>query len=235
MRYPWPDAQRREPRPEGNARKPSLTLTPRDGVAFLAALDDADRPRPRLAAAACRYPCNVGRREASAKLKGQIEERSFQCRKPPSASLEGRQIDVNEALELRKAKGASPKFRCTLCDEPVRPHRKGTTGQAAHFEHRTKNPNCALSRSIEEAGSAPLPAGWLGRRTMLYPVTRQGPRDRHRVTFPIFQRFSEADELKGSRVWPNGREVHFNAPQIPPPQPLKRYETLRMRAASGSS
>ncbi len=57
----------------------------------------------------------------------------------------GRQIDVNEALELRKAKKAL-ELHCTLCGEPVRAHRKGTTGQAAHFEHRTKNPSCALSR-----------------------------------------------------------------------------------------
>ena len=33
----------------------SLTLTPRDWEAFLTALDDADKPRPRLAAAALRY------------------------------------------------------------------------------------------------------------------------------------------------------------------------------------
>jgi uncharacterized protein (DUF1778 family) len=33
----------------------TLTLTPRDWEAFLSALDDADRPRPRLTAAARRY------------------------------------------------------------------------------------------------------------------------------------------------------------------------------------
>jgi uncharacterized protein (DUF1778 family) len=33
----------------------ALTLTPRDWEAFLTALDGADRPRPRLAAAARRY------------------------------------------------------------------------------------------------------------------------------------------------------------------------------------
>lgn len=37
------------------AEHESLTLSPRDWEAFLAALDDADRPRPRLAAAARRY------------------------------------------------------------------------------------------------------------------------------------------------------------------------------------
>lgn len=37
------------------AEHETLTLTPRDWDAFLAALDNADRPRPRLAAAARRY------------------------------------------------------------------------------------------------------------------------------------------------------------------------------------
>jgi uncharacterized protein (DUF1778 family) len=37
------------------AEHETLTLSPRDWEAFLAALDDADRPRPRLAAAARRY------------------------------------------------------------------------------------------------------------------------------------------------------------------------------------
>jgi len=41
----------------------TLTLTPRDWEAFLEALDDADRPRPRLAAAARRYQ---SRRERNA-------------------------------------------------------------------------------------------------------------------------------------------------------------------------
>lgn len=37
------------------AEHETLTLSPRDWEAFLAALDDADRPRPRLAAAARRH------------------------------------------------------------------------------------------------------------------------------------------------------------------------------------
>lgn len=37
------------------AEHETLTLTPRDWDAFLAALDDVDRPRPRLAEAARRY------------------------------------------------------------------------------------------------------------------------------------------------------------------------------------
>jgi len=45
------------------AEHEALTLTPRDWEAFLAALDDADRPRPRLEAAARRY---LSRREGDA-------------------------------------------------------------------------------------------------------------------------------------------------------------------------
>jgi uncharacterized protein (DUF1778 family) len=37
------------------AEHETLTLTPRDWDAFLAALDDVDRPRPRLTEAARRY------------------------------------------------------------------------------------------------------------------------------------------------------------------------------------
>jgi uncharacterized protein (DUF1778 family) len=37
------------------AEHETLTLTPRDWDAFVAALDDADRPRPRLTEAARRY------------------------------------------------------------------------------------------------------------------------------------------------------------------------------------
>ena len=45
------------------AEHETLTLTPRDWEAFLTALDHADRPRPRLKAAARRYQ---GRRERDA-------------------------------------------------------------------------------------------------------------------------------------------------------------------------
>lgn len=59
--------------------------------------------------------------------------------------LEGRQVDIAEALQLRETGKNSPVFRCTGCGESVRPHRTGTTGQAAHFEHQVKNPRCSLS------------------------------------------------------------------------------------------
>ena len=61
---------------------------------------------------------------------------------------DGRKIGVNYALRLRdearKTHTPYPKFNCVECDELVRPHRDGE-GQAAHFEHRKKNPPCHLS------------------------------------------------------------------------------------------
>jgi uncharacterized protein (DUF1778 family) len=45
------------------AEHETLTLTPRDWAAFLTALDDAERPRPRLEAAAGRYRSRRQRRD----------------------------------------------------------------------------------------------------------------------------------------------------------------------------
>lgn len=53
-------------------------------------------------------------------------------------------IHVDEALTLREA-GLRPEYRCVECHEPVRAHKKGTTEQAAHFEHLVHNPECSLS------------------------------------------------------------------------------------------
>ena len=61
-----------------------------------------------------------------------------------TCTLNGNEIDVANALQMR-ARGASPVFRCIECGESVRPHKQGTTGQAAHFEHNSKNPLCPLS------------------------------------------------------------------------------------------
>ena len=66
--------------------------------------------------------------------------------KATMCNLDGRLIGITDALLLRKARNAAM-FRCRDCGEQVRPHREGTTGQAAHFEHQTKNPKCALSSS----------------------------------------------------------------------------------------
>ena len=49
-------------------------------------------------------------------------------------------MDIEEALGNRQKDG-----RCPQCHELVRPHKTGTTGQAAHFEHRKHNPRCPLS------------------------------------------------------------------------------------------
>ena len=60
----------------------------------------------------------------------------------------GQQIDIHEALQLRdqakQSHASYPDFRCVECGKPVRPHKEG--GHAgAHFEHRSRNPNCRLS------------------------------------------------------------------------------------------
>ena len=67
--------------------------------------------------------------------------RSVHCRLGEDA------IGIAEALELRRDArgGQGPPFRCLECGQPVRAHRGGTTGQAAHFEHINRNPACRLS------------------------------------------------------------------------------------------
>jgi hypothetical protein len=55
-------------------------------------------------------------------------------------------IGIETALEMRRKK-TWPGGRCIECHEPVRPHRIGTTGQAARFEHLDGNPKCSLSRA----------------------------------------------------------------------------------------
>jgi hypothetical protein len=68
--------------------------------------------------------------------------------KATTCKLNGRIIGVEEALRLRdEAKGNRrryPDFSRRECDELVRPHKKGTTGQEAHFEHRKSSPGCSL-------------------------------------------------------------------------------------------
>ena len=62
-------------------------------------------------------------------------------------TFEGSRLAVQEALELRDRRSFDRElsFLCEECGEPVRPHRAGTTGQAAHFEHHRRNPECRLS------------------------------------------------------------------------------------------
>ena len=44
------------------------------------------------------------------------------------------------AMKLKVLRG----LRCPECGKPVRPHEAGG-GQAAHFEHVKRKPNCSLS------------------------------------------------------------------------------------------
>ncbi|MFZ2493475.1 MAG: hypothetical protein WA208_18505 [Thermoanaerobaculia bacterium] len=53
-------------------------------------------------------------------------------------------IDIEDALAVREA-GLTTQYRCVGCGQPVRAHKKGTTDQAAHFEHLARNPDCKLS------------------------------------------------------------------------------------------
>ena len=64
--------------------------------------------------------------------------------KATTCKMNDRAIDIVEALAIRDRK-PNVEFHCRECGEPVRAHEKGTTGQAAHFEHMTANPHCRLS------------------------------------------------------------------------------------------
>ena len=69
--------------------------------------------------------------------------------KATTCKLGNRIVSIEDALLLRA--GAArwrrpvPEFSCHECNERVRPHKKATTGQAAHFEHRTRSPGCSQS------------------------------------------------------------------------------------------
>jgi hypothetical protein len=53
-------------------------------------------------------------------------------------------ITVDDALAMR-GRGRWDGGRCVECHEPVRLHKEGTTGQAAHFEHLSRNAKCSRS------------------------------------------------------------------------------------------
>ncbi|MDR6952456.1 hypothetical protein J2X65_001811 [Ancylobacter sp. 3268] len=48
-------------------------------------------------------------------------------------------LRVEDALNRR-----ADIMRCPQCHGPVRPHKLGTTGQRAHFEHRGRHTGCSL-------------------------------------------------------------------------------------------
>jgi formylmethanofuran dehydrogenase subunit E len=53
-------------------------------------------------------------------------------------------MDIETALQIRGRKSDAD-FRCSECGERVRAHKKGTTGQEAHFEHLAANSRCSRS------------------------------------------------------------------------------------------
>jgi hypothetical protein len=56
-----------------------------------------------------------------------------------------RLIVVDEAIDIKDSGSiVAPDFRCTECNQPVRPHRSGGH-VAAHFEHLERNPDCTQS------------------------------------------------------------------------------------------
>jgi hypothetical protein len=63
-------------------------------------------------------------------------------------------MGIGEALMNR---GTFP-MRCPECHGKVRPHRAGTTGQAAHFEHELAHVGCSFS-------------AWDGKTRSVHPVT----------------------------------------------------------------
>jgi len=69
--------------------------------------------------------------------------------KATTANLDGRVVGIDEGIELRDAadrrRVPKPQFTCRECGGRVRPHREGTTGQGAHYEHVPANPSCSLS------------------------------------------------------------------------------------------
>jgi hypothetical protein len=65
-----------------------------------------------------------------------------------TCNLDRREIGVEEAILIRDALRRNqpyPAFLCCACGESVRPHREGTTGHGAHFEHHPVNRRCPLS------------------------------------------------------------------------------------------
>lgn len=57
----------------------------------------------------------------------------------------GRTIGIDEAIEIKDSgSSAALDFRCTECNQHVRPHRSGGHA-AAHFEHLKRNSDCSQS------------------------------------------------------------------------------------------
>jgi len=61
-----------------------------------------------------------------------------------TCNFDEREISVEDAIALRTGNNKNISFWCTVCNKPVRPHKKSSYG-AAHFEHLRRNPKCRLS------------------------------------------------------------------------------------------
>ena len=62
-----------------------------------------------------------------------------------TCALNGQLIGIDAAIDIQDSgRIAAPDFRCTECQQPVRPHRSGGHA-AAHFEHLERNPSCSQS------------------------------------------------------------------------------------------
>jgi len=66
-----------------------------------------------------------------------------------SCLLNGTHLDIDAAIDMKDS-GLVPDFRCTECQQPVRPHRSGGHA-AAHFEHLERNPVCSQSHVARNA------------------------------------------------------------------------------------
>ncbi len=60
-----------------------------------------------------------------------------------NARIEGHWVPMDVAEALRR--GTAVTLRCPECYGPVRAHKKGTTGQAAHLEHAQGHSGCSFS------------------------------------------------------------------------------------------
>ena len=73
--------------------------------------------------------------------QSEIARRSIFC------VYKGKEISIDDALKIRKKTNghlSNETFKCVACKQPVRPHKQGSTGAAAHFEHRKSNDRCPL-------------------------------------------------------------------------------------------
>lgn len=126
-------------------------------------------------------------------------------------SLNGRTIEVEDALDLRKATRARLDFRCIGCGEAVRPHKSSGHG-VAHFEHRVRNPDCPPK--AQPARQQPLAHE---------PASHVVPR-RHSRTRLLALRM--AHPLRGTAVllhWPHRRQfVSMRGIALLAPRPASR-------------